>query len=52
MEMKLYDNLYIELETEMNDSAADSNVIEASLVYNYGEGNKTVDFNKVTVLKP
>ncbi len=49
---RAYDNLYIELGTEMNDSAADSNVIEASLVYNYGEGNKTVDFNEVTVLKP
>ena len=45
-------HLYVELETEMNDSVADSNVIEASLVYNYGEDNKTVDFNEVTVLKP
>ncbi len=45
-------HLYVELETEMNNSVADSNVIEASLVYDYGEGNKTVDFNEVTVLKP
>ncbi len=49
---RAYDNLYIELETEMNDSVADSNIIEASLVYNYGEGDKSVDFNNVTVLKP
>ena len=49
---RAYDNLYIELETEMNDSVADSNVIEASLVYNYGDGDKSVDFNDVTVLRP
>lgn len=45
-------HLYVELETEMNDNVVDSNVIEASFVYNYGEGDKSVDFNDVTVLKP
>lgn len=45
-------HLYVELETEMNENASDSNTIEASLVYNYGKGDKSVDFNNVTVLKP
>lgn len=47
-----YDNLYIEFETEMNENASDSNTIEASLVYNHTDGDKSVDFNEVTVLKP
>lgn len=47
-----YDNLYIEFETEMNENASDSNTIEASLVYNHTDGDKSVNFNDVTVLKP
>ena len=47
-----YDNIYIEFETKMNENASDSNTIEASLVYNHTDGDKSVDFNKVTVLKP
>ena len=47
-----YDNLYVELEVKMNENASDSNTIEASLVYNHTDGDKSVDFNDVTVLKP
>lgn len=47
-----YDNIYIEFETKMNENASDSNTIEASLVYNHTDGDKSVDFNEVTVLKP
>ena len=35
----------------MNDREEYSNLIETTIVSNYGEGNKTVDFNEVTVLK-
>lgn len=45
-------HIYVEFETKLNDEASDSNTIEASFAYNYGEGDKSVDFNDVTVLKP
>ena len=45
-------HLYVDFETSLNDNAADENVVEAGFIYNYKEGDKTVGFNNVTVLKP
>lgn len=45
-------HLYVDFETSLNDNAADENVVEAGFTYNYKEGDKTVGFNNVTVLKP
>lgn len=45
-------HLYIEYEAEMNENATDSNIVEATLIYNHKDGDKSVDFNKVTIMKP
>lgn len=45
-------HVYVELGTKLNNNASDTNVIEANLTYNYGEGNRTVNLNNVNVLKP
>lgn len=43
-------HIYIDFETTMNDEAVDANVVDASLTYNYKDGDKTINFNNVTVL--
>ena len=45
-------HVYVELGTKLNNNASDTNVIEASLTYNYGESDKTVNLNNVNVLRP
>ncbi len=45
-------HVYAEIETKLNNNASDTNVVEADLTYNYGEGDRTVNLNNVNVLRP